>query len=58
MDNQRGAVTAEFMLLGPEQVDRYLDNARRAMAAAIVDPGKPRHRPPVRPARFQRRHPK
>ena len=33
--------TSEFMLLGPEQVDRYLDNARRAMASAIVDPGKP-----------------
>lgn len=33
--------TASFMLLGPEQVDRYLENARRAMASAIVDPGKP-----------------
>lgn len=33
--------SAEFMLLGPEQVDRYLENARRAMASAIVDPGKP-----------------
>ncbi|MFT5105951.1 MAG: mono/diheme cytochrome c family protein [Pseudoalteromonas tetraodonis] len=33
--------TAEFMLLGPEQLDRYLENARRAMASAIVDPGKP-----------------
>ncbi len=33
--------TSEFMLLGPEQVDRYLENARRAMASAIVDPGKP-----------------
>jgi mono/diheme cytochrome c family protein len=33
--------TAEFMLLGPEQVDRYLENARRAMAGAIVDPGEP-----------------
>lgn len=34
--------TAEFMLLGPEQVDRYLENARRAMASAIVDPGEPK----------------
>ena len=33
--------TAEFMLLGPEQVDRYLEAARRAMASAIVDPEKP-----------------
>ena len=33
--------TSEFMLLGPEQVDRYLENARRAMASAIVDAGKP-----------------
>jgi len=33
--------TAEFMLIGPEQMDRYLECARRAMAAAIVDPGKP-----------------
>ena len=33
--------TSEFMLLGPEQVDRYLENARRAMTSAIVDPGKP-----------------
>ena len=33
--------SSEFMLLGPEQVDRYLGNARRAMASAIVDPGKP-----------------
>ena len=33
--------SAEFMLIGPEQVDRYLDNARRAMASAIVDPGEP-----------------
>ena len=33
--------TAEFMLLGPEQVDRYLENARKVMASAIVDPGKP-----------------
>jgi mono/diheme cytochrome c family protein len=33
--------TAEFMRLGPEQVDRYLEVARRAMASAIVDPDKP-----------------
>ena len=33
--------TAEFMLLGPEQVDRYLENARKVMASAIVDPDKP-----------------
>jgi len=33
--------TAEFMLIGPEQIDRYLENARRAMASAIVDPAKP-----------------
>ncbi|QDU97392.1 DUF1592 domain-containing protein [Lignipirellula cremea] len=33
--------TAEFMLIGPEQMDRYLENARRAMASAIVDPGPP-----------------
>ncbi|MDG2184793.1 MAG: DUF1592 domain-containing protein [Mariniblastus sp.] len=34
--------TAEFMLLGPEQIDRYLEVARRAMASAIVDPEKPK----------------
>ena len=33
--------TAEFMLLGPEQVDRYLENARKLMASAIVDPAQP-----------------
>ncbi len=33
--------TAEFMLIGPEQMDRYLECARRAMTSAIVDPGKP-----------------
>ncbi len=33
--------TAEFMLIGPEQMDRYLECARRAMASAIVDPAKP-----------------
>ena len=36
--------TAEFMLLGPEQVDRYLENARKVMASAIVDPAKPEAR--------------
>ncbi len=34
--------TAEFMLLGPEQLDRYLKTARRALTSAIVDPGKPK----------------
>lgn len=34
--------SAEFMRLGPEQIDRYLNIARRAMASAIVDPGKPK----------------
>jgi len=33
--------TAKFMLIGPEQMDRYLESAQKAMAAAIVDPGKP-----------------
>lgn len=33
--------TAEFMLLGPEQIDRYLEVARHVMASAIVDPEKP-----------------
>ena len=33
--------TAEFMLLGPEQMDRYLENARQVMSSAIVDPEKP-----------------
>ena len=33
--------TAEFMLLGPEKLDRYLKAARRALASAIVDPAKP-----------------
>jgi len=36
--------TAEFMLLGPEQVDRYLENARKVMASAIVDSAKPEAR--------------
>lgn len=34
--------TAEFMRVGPEQIDRYLEVARRAMASAIVDPAKPK----------------
>ena len=33
--------SAEFMLMGMEQLDRYKENARRAMASAIVDPGEP-----------------
>ena len=33
--------TAEFMRMGPEQIDRYLECSRRAMASAIVDPEKP-----------------
>ncbi len=33
--------TAEFMRIGPEQLDLYLEAARRAMASAIVDPEKP-----------------
>ena len=33
--------TAEFMKLGPEQINRYLECARIAMASAIVDPEKP-----------------
>jgi len=33
--------TAELMRMGPEQIDRLLEVARRAMASAIVDPGKP-----------------
>lgn len=34
--------TAEFMLLGPEQIDRYLEVARRALESAIVDLEKPK----------------
>ncbi len=34
--------TADFMLLGPDQLDRYLKTARRALASAIVDPEKPK----------------
>ena len=33
--------TAELMRMGPEQIDRYLESSRRAMASAIVDPEKP-----------------
>ena len=33
--------TAKFMMIGPEQMDRYKENARRMMASAIVDPGEP-----------------
>lgn len=33
--------SAEYMLIGPEQMERYKENARRAMASAIVDPGEP-----------------
>jgi hypothetical protein len=33
--------TAELMRMGPEQLDLYLECARRAMAGAIVDPDKP-----------------
>ena len=32
--------SAELMLIGPEQIDRYKENARRALASAIVDPGE------------------
>ena len=30
------------MRIGPEQLDRYLEIARKAMDAAIVDPGEPK----------------
>lgn len=33
---------AEYLLIGPEQMDRYQENARRAMSAAIVDPEDPK----------------
>ena len=33
--------TSELMRIGPEQIDRYLEVARRAMARAIVDHGEP-----------------
>ncbi len=32
---------AQTMLLGPEQLDRYLESARRALSSAIVDPTPP-----------------
>ncbi|MES2981022.1 MAG: DUF1592 domain-containing protein [Verrucomicrobiota bacterium] len=33
--------TAHLMQIGPEQIDRYLETARRAMASVIVDPITP-----------------
>jgi mono/diheme cytochrome c family protein len=33
--------TAKFMMIGPDQLLRYKESARRAMASAIVDPEKP-----------------
>lgn len=33
--------TAEFMMIGPDQLVRYKEAARKAMAGAIVDPGEP-----------------
>jgi mono/diheme cytochrome c family protein len=33
--------TAELMRIGPEQLDRYLEIARKAMRSAIVDPEQP-----------------
>jgi len=33
--------TAELMRIGPEQLNRYMDVARKAMRSAIVDPQKP-----------------
>ncbi len=33
--------TAELMMIGPDQLVRYKEAARKAMASAIVDPGKP-----------------
>ena len=33
--------SAEFMLIGPEQIERYLECARRALASTIVEPAKP-----------------
>lgn len=49
--------TAEFMRIGPEQIDRYLEVARRAMASAIVDPGVPavhKHRREWKPSGIDR----
>jgi hypothetical protein len=34
--------TAKFMMIGPDQLMRYKESARRAMASAIVDPAKPK----------------
>lgn len=34
--------SAQFMLIGPEQMDRYKENARLAMSSAIVDSGEPK----------------
>ena len=33
--------SAKFMRLGPEQIDRYLENARKALASAIVEGERP-----------------
>ena len=33
--------TPELMLIGPEQIDRYLEIARQVLASAIVDPQEP-----------------
>lgn len=33
--------TADFMMIGPDQLIRYKEAARKAMAGAIVDPGEP-----------------
>jgi len=33
--------TAQMMMIGPDQLVRYKEAARKAMASAIVDPGKP-----------------
>ena len=35
--------TAKMMMIGPDQLVRYKEAARKAMASAIVDPGKPEH---------------
>lgn len=34
--------TAHYLLMGLEQIDRYEENARRAMASVIVDPQPPK----------------
>ncbi|MDA7650382.1 DUF1592 domain-containing protein [Akkermansiaceae bacterium] len=34
--------TAKFMMIGPDQLVRYKESARWAMASAIVDPAKPK----------------